>query len=540
MSRILNTLDTTGVKPQFLLSGKQNYTTTLGGVISLLNIVILGLIIYAFGKNFFERTEPSMIQNIIYPERYPNYTLGVDLNFTYAARLEDIDGNVIKRTDLVYIDFIYLHYEIKNGDWALIKNKTLDYKLCEQNNFEKPELFERQGLKTAYCPDFKNLPVGGGWDETYIKFVRATIRSCKEGNFNNKGEKCGTEQEFKEILKNRLFISNYYQEYFVDSDNYDKPMDLVYTTHFYMLDPLVMKKSFYYFRMGTIVTDYGWILKDEESYRKFTFDSLVTDSISISQLSESQQNTLGEISLVFSKKQEKFMRTYTKIQNLAANVGGIIKVFYSVNMVIASFFTIHMMNFDLINFIFENTDQQNSKNITSTILCSSNLSKQLKIGDVKKSLNNLKTIPKSTVLISENNFSQLGEREKVNLNDLSQSNLPLEKQSLKSGLSLYKYLKRHLYCRSIYSNKFNYLEKKLVGIMDVKNYITMSNELCNIKNVFEKDLCDYNINNRNNNYNNLSKNQLLEEGKEKNLGVHSISDNHVNVKNNNFIEDIKL
>lgn len=555
MFRILNIIDTTGVKPQFLLSGRQNYTTTLGGIVSLINLVILGLIIYAFGKNLFERTEPLMTQNIIYPERYPNYTLGVDMNFTYAARLEDFDGNVIKRTDLVYLDFIYYHYEIINGVWVLLEEKTLDYDLCEQSNFEKPELFERQGLKTAYCPMFKKNRVGGGWDETYVKFIRGFIKLCKEGNFNNKGQKCGTEKEFKQILKNRLFISNYYQEYFVDSDNYYMPMDIVYTTHFYMLDPLISKKSNYFFRTGIITTDYGWILKNEDSYRKFTYDSLVIDSISISQLPENQQNILGEVYLYFSKKQEKFMRTYTKIQNLAANVGGIIKVFYTINILIASFFTILMMNFDMINFISENFDKQvqTSKNIPTTIFCSinnfnnhnnnfNNPTNQIRKGSPVKSLNNFKIIQKSISLNCENNLSQLAEKEKDvfnDFNDISQSkiktSLPNEKFNIKSKLCLHKFLIRHLFCRNIYKDRFNYLEEKLVSIMDVKNFIKISHEVKIIKNAIDKDQSDNSISS---NFNNLSNNHMFDEDvKLKNLENNNESQNFF--KNNNFIESIK-
>jgi hypothetical protein len=493
MISFLNILDTTGVKPQFLLSGKKNYTTSLGGLISLLNLIILGLVIYAFGKNFFERTEPLMIQNLIYPERYPNYTLGLNLNFTYAVRLEDFDGNVINRSDLVYIDFIYYHYEIRNGQWVELNKKSLDYELCNKNNFEKPELFDRQGLKTACCPNLKNLEVGGGWDETYIKYIRAFIRVCKEGEMNKKGEKCGKSSDFKHILKNRLFISNYYQEYFVDSDNYQNPMDIVFTNQYYMLDPLILKKSIYFFRKGTVTTDYGWILKDEESYSKFTFDDLVTDSISMSQLPESQQNIIGEVHLKFSKKQEKFVRTYTKIQNLAANVGGIIKIFYTVNIFIASFFTIHLMNFDFLNYLNNKcnlkNEKENSKIIPNTFIGNSSFNNFnfSKLGEDRGHLFNFKIFEKKPVDICEINLSHLQENNHNNIRNLNKhknKKLSFENKKQNSILfSLNNFLKRQILCKRVHSKSFNPLENKLESILDIKNYISICIEF----NTFKKE-----------------------------------------------------
>jgi hypothetical protein len=509
MKKILHMLDTTGVKPQFLFEGKKNYTTTLGGIISFLNLIIFGLLIYAIGKNFFERTEPSMIQNLIYPERYPNYTLGVDMNFSYAARLEDFDGNVIKNRNLVYIDFIYYHYEIQNGIWVLLNKTLLDYDLCTEKNFEKPDFYNKLSLNTAYCPKLNNLQVGGGWDESYIKYVRMFVRPCYEGKVNNKGENCGTEAEYKEIFKNRLFFYNYYQEYFIDPENYEKPMDIIYTNQYFMLDPIIMKKAMFFFRSGTITTDYGWILKDQKSYSKLTYDSLITDSISVSQLPEGQKNIIGEIHLKFSKKQEKVLRIYTKIQNLAANVGGMIKVFFTINIFIASFFTSNMMNFNLLNFLF------NECNVDSIYL---NVEKR---GKVIKSLHTFKIIPKSPVLNSDNNFSYLKEKENLNNSKNILKKSTVKPQSINSQISLKKYIKRHLMCKMVHSKNFNFLEDKLWSILEIKSYMTLFYEFIKIKkgnennNIFKSEF-DVDLN-----YDEIKKNNLEEN-----------NNNGSNLKNN--------
>lgn len=238
------------------------------------------------------------------------------------------------------------------------------------------------------------------------------------------------------------------------------------------------------------------------------------------------------------------MRTYTKIQNLAADVGGIVKVFYTINLLIASFFTIHMMNFEMINFILENFDRQDSKH-TDMFFSNKNLVNYIKQASPIKSKGNLKSIPKlpklSEILEKENNISKPANKDQSV--GLHENKLQLDKPSRKSKLSLKEYLKRHLYCKKIYEEKFSVLEDKLVSILDIKNYLIISNELNIIKNNLEKDSSQSISNSINSSSNSnsisLSKNELFQDGKENKLDNNFLkTQNHV--KNNNFIEHEKL
>jgi hypothetical protein len=508
MRKILETIDATEVKPNFFISGRDTYPTLVGGVLSLVNILLLILIIFAFGRNFFERTNPTMIQNQIYPSQYPNYTLGVTNNLSFAIRLEDLDTKVINRTDLVYIDFIYYHYEIINGEWELVNEKLLDYDYCKPKNFKKPELYERLGLHSSFCPDLNGLEVGGFWDESYIKFIRAFVRPCREGKVNNRGKKCGLDSEFKEILKNRLFISSFYQEYFVNSENYEKPMDIVYSNHFFMADPLILKRGAYFFRKGEITSDYGWILKDESSYSEMTLDKIVTDTLSISQLPPDKQNILGEVYIYFARKQEKFIRVYEKIQNLAADVGGIIKIFYTVNALFSFFISRQMMTFDLLNFIksyVQDPDLNNNyfsnyctKDKNSTVF---NKEENPSNNDVNKRVINNYTGNKRDNKISRNETTIKDELHSINnfipsrnittINFLSQNTSKSKSKFLISkNFNSKNYVKRAFCCKNKYENEFKFLEDFYKKLLDIKNYFIINKELDSMKTIllseFEK------------------------------------------------------
>lgn len=498
MRKYLEALDATEIKPNFFISSRETYPTLFGGILNLVNIFLLALVIFAFGRDFFERTNPSMMQNQIYPSQYPNYTLGRTHNLSFAIRLEDLDTKVINRTDLVYIDFIYYHYEIINGKWELLNEKLLDYDYCKPTNFKRSELYERLGLQSSFCPDLNGLEVGGFWDETYIKFVRSFVRPCNEGKVNNRGKKCGTESEFKEILKNRLFISSFYQEYFVDSENYEKPMDLVYSNHFFMADPLILKRGAYYFRKGEIISDYGWMIEDLSSQSEMTLDKILTDTLSISQLPEDKRNVLGEVYIYFSRKEETFIREYQKIQNLAAHVGGIIKISYTICSLFSSFVSRQMMTFDLLKFIkFNVHDSEFDKNFFSKNFKNFTNNNSTKIYDItsnrKKTRSRNENLIKDDLQIdSMSNYLPSRNLSKINFfSQNSKNSYSIIQMDLASkSFNLKNYLKRAICCKFKYGKEFNYLEEFYRKLLDIKNYFVIHKELDSMKTIllseFEK------------------------------------------------------
>jgi len=103
------------------------------------------------------------------------------------------------------------------------------------------------------------LEFGGFWDETYVKFIRSYAKQCLPGYKNPSGQICGTQLEFEELKKNRIFLSQYFPNNFYDEENFEFPLDLTYNTHFFMLDEKILKKFSYFFKQVKSITDYGWI-----------------------------------------------------------------------------------------------------------------------------------------------------------------------------------------------------------------------------------------------------------------------------------------
>jgi hypothetical protein len=353
MKNILFLIDFFPRNLNFSINSHLNYKTKFGGVISFLNVIILGFLIYSFGEDFFLRTNPKYLQQTIYPAKYNNYTIN-NKNFSFAFRIEDLNALQVDRPDLIYIDFVYFNYEIKNGEWNLLEQKSLDYKKCDIEDVGIESEYEKLNLKNWYCPKLENLTVGGNWDESYVRFFRIWVYKCPEGDVNHlKNVSCGKQEELNEVSGQRLFFSTFYQKYFIDPGNYESPFNIQYTTTWNLIDLNLLKSNIYNFRLGQFTSDFGWIFKSVASLQGFSLKSIFLDIMTIDSLPENDRNMVFESEIYFTKETEFYSRSFAKLQDLAATVGGIIKIFFTISAVFISWYSEKSLLFDILKFSYK-------------------------------------------------------------------------------------------------------------------------------------------------------------------------------------------
>jgi hypothetical protein len=143
IKKLLNFIDFNKVKINFLISGKESYSTALGVTITLVNLILFCLVLISFGTDFFYRINPNTVQQTIFQPHYINYTV-TRKNFTWGYGLSDTFGNLIVRDDLVYVDVNYFNEEYNADGSQNYLNGTdsyLELLPCEQENFANPDAF---------------------------------------------------------------------------------------------------------------------------------------------------------------------------------------------------------------------------------------------------------------------------------------------------------------------------------------------------------------------------------------------------------------
>ena len=121
-------------------------------------------------------------------------------------------------------------------------------------------------------------------------------------------------------------MSVFLQEAKSTPSNYTNGMQYSLKQQFFELHKTMEKYETYYFKTYETITDYGWILRDKIPESILGLSSMSSTSSVTSQ--DYSYRKLGTMFFYLDKDVEVYNREYTKIQVLAANVGGIVRFFF--------------------------------------------------------------------------------------------------------------------------------------------------------------------------------------------------------------------
>lgn len=325
----MNKLDLLGDQISFYYNGQPTIKTTFGGVISIILSFLLILIIMAFGEDFYKRTNPSVVKSTITPLEYPMHTIN-NKNFKLAMKFENIDSNMIRNDQLYYILVILKKYKKEeSGIWNLTLLQPLEMTSCsEVGMFDAANSNINVNLDSLLCPKMDNITVGGSWEASEFNYLNIYINKCPEGSYNYKGEPCKSEQESELFRSNILYFAYYYQSVIIDSNSYNTGIRQTVKYDYFGLDKLIFKNKYLYFINTVLNTDYGWLIKDRVSEQFLGLSYSYFDFVSFAELETVEtQNIISSLSIYFSRDEDIYYREYMKAQTLAAQVGGILKVF---------------------------------------------------------------------------------------------------------------------------------------------------------------------------------------------------------------------
>jgi hypothetical protein len=361
IKNLLRKADYFGTPITFNINKSNNFTTAFGGLITILSFFILALLIYGFGQDFLQRLNPKYMMQTLYPEQCDNHTL-TNKNFTFAFRVEDYDGNIFDQPELIYLTAFFRYEVIEGGEWVTKEAYNFNVSRCVKTDFGLEDQFDRLNLKDWFCPRFpENFKMGGYWDGTYVRTFTVRGYMCKDGNAGPGGLTCKGQEALKNIITKKIYFSTFYQRYSVDPGNYLNPFRIYYTTTYNLIDLSIMKRVFYHFKKGTIRTDFGWLFESikEESGVSLSYTDF--DFVSKDILPDSEKSTLFESVVYFTRESELFTRAFTKIQELAATVGGIIKLFIILCEFLLSFYSKSLLFYDILSkdYDFHSTKLEN-------------------------------------------------------------------------------------------------------------------------------------------------------------------------------------
>jgi hypothetical protein len=318
----------------FVLSfeGQSEFTTVYGGIISLFTLIFVFYTIYTFGKEIVTKENPSLLNRRLNSKHRQNLTL----NFGTGFQIESYQGIPIPD----YSKYLTFSASLTNMTWIngndfLYDNMKVKLSPCSKKKFhpETEEMYDFDLLDNGYCIN-ETVKIGGFQDNPYNIFLTINLGRCKnETNSTtsksvNSNVKCASNEEIDQFLsRNDTQMTFYYEEISFSPINYDNPVYYYITEDFFKINPYFTQINQYYLQEYIVSTDSGILVPNtiDISYqhidksRNYFYHS-----------NNSYSDSFIKIQFFTSEYVTLNLRSYAKLPQIVAQLGGLLKVIFSV------------------------------------------------------------------------------------------------------------------------------------------------------------------------------------------------------------------
>jgi hypothetical protein len=475
--------DILSINTKLYTNGNESLKTKVGGILSIA-IIILGITGFLFYlSKIITRSELSVSLNKIYtPESI--YYLNTS-NSIFAFRIADRFGNVVNDTyySAVAQNWKYFFTKDENGINKISYNfDNLKVSRCENikiNSTEFNTVYSKFDVSRHWCLDpgqiieIKN-PYGGSIDYSYINIY---FTHC-----THLGDQCEKPDKIDNYLTSYL-ADIFFTSYYVDNYNYDEPLQPYIYTFSEFSSSAYFKRIFYEIKTLYHISDDGIVLPESKERSKVSFENY-KNIIDFRNSNINGGKVLFQFSYIFNTNgfKETYHRSYKKIQNLLAEIGGFL------NFIKLMCFSIMVVYTDIIYIplIYQGYSLYLDENLNNKINSSS-----IQILNKNKKISYFENIRNS---MSNANMDRLSNprhtpnSEKEFRCDIKKSSFPSKKEILRNYIPFCK--------NKIISKEFKIFlaaKKKLIfNYLNVSSLIRVQNELCIIKHMLLKSKKDEN------------------------------------------------
>ena len=309
-------------KAPFLLriNGKEKISTFMGFIFSL--GIISFLVIFFFNSDVFYHQRPTIIDQELFLQKKLKIDFHGD-NFGLVAALVDDPGNVYDDETIFSIKIT--QYVLNCSTHEILDQDEKILHFCDQNDYpDDPSILDTYGLWNYSCPSNKSFAVYGGWDEPMINHFYVTISLCDNMTKNNT---CKPFNEIQEFMADK-YASISYKDSSYDLNNYENPIQNSYKNLWWTLSANVRKTATLYWKKVNINTDDGFVFRHISTIESFQLDEKSLD------VDLNYNQFIFQAEFYSSPKKESATRTYQKIQEVIASIGGLLSLFVSIGFIL--------------------------------------------------------------------------------------------------------------------------------------------------------------------------------------------------------------
>ena len=481
-------LDFFGTKPGFFINGCDTHRSIFGALISIVVCSIIFGFFCIFLNQIIKHNKPHIVHNEFIDDNPAPYVLNNN-NFVFTLSLQYPN----------YTNFVNEKiYTIKAKKVTYVYNEAKEYKTvetdinvykCSNFNFSLiPEYFKSLNIENLYCLDLNGVFLQGEYGKNNWQTINVYFYKCLNTTENN--NTCDLEEDIEKTLMGG-YIDLFITDFKVNTNDFSNPIKIYGKNLFGSISISHYSDYWLYLKRKEVITDLGLIFTDYKKETCLTFDKMTETQY----ITEENFNFLTLI-IRISTNREEVMRTYLKLYEAAANVGGVVKIMFSIGEAINYLVKVTLYKNYLLQFfnldIFLGKKSKKKKVASSFIR---KVSENLEIENNEKILQNLQNNQRN------NNSKIVNTNNKIN-NVILQTSTELLKNNNVSTIVKNNYVsqksaffkpKKKIYSdNNVFKNKNNLKNKKNeeknqekkdiinnLGLMRIiKNYKSVSNVIC--------------------------------------------------------------
>lgn len=407
----------------FNFNESKRLNSSFGVFLTILVITMSIILCIMFGKDVYQRNNPTLAESTLFLE---DSKISKD-HILFFFNFRRADGTI--QEDLhKYINLKLLSMNLQNSQVVGYKYIPIKIEHCSDYHF--------QNFSTIFLENNINV-------EEYLNFFDCVSLPDDFEVYNPYGYSNSTLNIFRFVycdhetsecpddldsFKEQRYIDFKFLDNYVDSYNHRKTINFFINSLSIQLTDKFSKRTFLSFKNNVYSSDEGWLFEATKETNFVTFNEKETD------ISPFMDNTLYELFLVSPQTSVHYKRSYLKVQDLLAKVGGFINGL----IIVLKILTIDYFEFSyllLINSLIYNEkydDLNNDNNIS--IKDNNNNIKDISLSIAKDKPDFKKLIKKA---IKVNNFiTKINNHEKNN-NELIRDN-KITKDTLNNNLATKK------------------------------------------------------------------------------------------------------
>ena len=316
-------LDLFGTKPRFLIDGYKSQRSYIGAFISIICCSCVFMFFIYFFEKILSHSKPNMVVSNLIDDLPDKYYFNDDFVFAISLQFPNYTNYVNER--IYFLKLYEVEYHFLEDNSYIFKEKEIPIILCSNYNIKAlPEYFVGLNLKQLYCANFSGYYLEGEYGQK--KWITLNFKFSKCRNFSNYNN-CLNQEEIDEYLQSG-YVDIFMTDQMIVPKDFKNPTKIYGKNIFDSINGKEYMDYWIYLKRLEVQTDEGIIFDQIVKTSVLSFEK--TSTMKYSLLDE----TFLQVILRISINKDIYDRTYMKLQEALANVGGMVKIIFTIGEIL--------------------------------------------------------------------------------------------------------------------------------------------------------------------------------------------------------------